>query len=274
MIDCHVHFWSYHKEDFPWIKDVLQPIAQNMTPDKLWQCIDTRIHQIIAVQARTTIDENHFLCELAKQNDQIKGIIGWFDFNQQAKTQIEKAQQHSVIKGFRHLVQDELNPSDYLLHHPGIKRAMTSIQSNGFVYELLVHQKDLDAAVKFCSTYDQHYIVIDHLAKPIFHDEDAFTKWQKSIQALHHMDHVIMKISGLVTEGGKESTAEIFQRHIDTVVQVFGTNRLLWGSDWPVSFATHDYTTLINFWDIWTKNWSNNEKLQVEEKTAQRVYKF
>lgn len=274
MIDCHVHFWSYDAQEFPWIGPDLGPIARNMLPDDLLPAMEAQVDRIIAVQARPKMDENRFLCDLAERYRQIAGVIGWFDFNAAAEPQIVYAQDNPIVKGFRHLVQDEASPSSFLQDHNGVQQAMPAIQAAELVYEVLVQQKDLPAVVKFCSSYDKHHLVIDHLAKPVFGNADDFNYWKAQMVALRAMDHVSIKISGLATEGPPNAAPDLYQRHIDVVQDVFGPDRLVWGSDWPVSFATHDYHTLLNYWDVWTGSWNKNDRLTVEEKTPAKIYRI
>jgi len=274
VIDSHVHFWRYNPEEFPWIKGDLKAIAKDMLPSDLWESLPEKIQGVIAVQARPCLEENDYLQTLAKQDSRIKGIVGWFDFEQDADSQLEQFKKYPLIKGFRHMLQDEKNPSDYMLNHQKFNLGVKKIQQNELLYGVLIHQKDLAAAIQFCKRHDQYELVIDHLVKPVMYSTSAFASWKQSIQELAAMPHVNLKISGLVTEGGIASQAKDFQSHINTVIEYFGAERLLWGSDWPVSYATHDYATLMQFWDQWTESWSDSERLQVEVGTPARLYKF
>jgi len=274
VIDSHVHFWRYTPKEFPWITGDLKSIAKDMLPSDLWMNLPKKIQGVIAVQARPCLEENDDLQTLAEQNSRIKGIVGWFDFEQDADFQLEQYKQNLLIKGFRQMLQDEKNPSDYMLNHKSFNLGVQKIQQNELLYSVLIHQKDLSAAVQFCKRHDQYELVIDHLAKPVIYSASAFDHWKKSIRELATMPHVNLKISGLVTEGGVISKAKDFQSHINTVIEYFGPERLLWGSDWPVSYGTHDYPTLMQFWDEWTQNWSEAERLQVEVGTPTRLYKL
>ena len=274
MIDSHVHFWKYTPEEFPWIKDELAPIAKDMLPQDLWSSLPEKIEGVIAVQARPCAEENTYLQKLAVQEPKIKGIVGWFDFEQDADAQLEVFKQDHKIKGFRHMLQDEKNPSDYMNHHKKFNLGVEKIQQNEMLYGVLIHQKDLSTAVDFCKRHDRYELIVDHLAKPKMYSDVAFQEWTSLMKKLANMPHVNLKISGLVTEGGPQCKAQDFQAHLDTVMELFGPERLLWGSDWPVSYVTHDYVTLMEFWNEWTKNWSDSERLQVEKMTPTRLYKL
>lgn len=274
MIDCHIHFWLYTTKDFPWIKDNLAPIAKDMLYTDLAKVLPDRIEKIIVIQAQTNHNEINFLTNLAQQNQKIAGLIAWFDFADAPEHQIAQALNNNYIKGFRHLIQDEAEPRTYLLDNSGLARGVKAIQKAGFIYEVLVRQTDLPAAVKFCQAHNQYSLVIDHLAKPIIGDKAAFPQWKEAIVALKNLDHVHVKISGLVTEAGLHCAASDFQPYIDTLLEHIGPKRLVWGSDWPVCSASHNYQSLLDLWDIWSKNISKEEKELIESKNAIALYKI
>lgn len=274
MIDSHLHFWKYSPAQFPWINGDLKSIAKDMRPEDLLPQLPERINGVIAVQARPCLAENDYLNTLAEQHPQIKGIINWFDFEQNADSQLDGFKSNPRVKGFRHMLQDEKDPSDYMLNHQNFNRGVEQIQQAELLYGVLIHQEDLQATVKFCQQHDRYALVIDHLAKPKMYSAAAFQDWREWMQKLAALPHVHLKISGLVTEAGKSCKAHDFQAHLDLAADLFGVERLLWGSDWPVSLATHDYKTLLQFWDVWTKNWSDSERQQVEVVTPTRLYKL
>lgn len=274
MIDSHLHFWKYSAHDFPWITGDLAPIAKDMLPEDLCPQLTENIQGVIAIQARPSLEENDYLNDLADQEPLIKGIVGWFDFEKDAEQQLEKFKLNPRIKGFRHMLQDEKDPSEYMSNHTKFNLGVKKIQQAELLYGVLIHQKDLTAAVQFCQRHDQYELVVDHLAKPEMYSKTGFNDWKKLMKELVPLKHVNLKISGLVTEAGTQCKAQDFQAHLDIALELFGPERLVWGSDWPVSYATHSYKTLIDFWHEWTKNWSKSERLQVEMKTPKRLYKL
>ena len=179
-----------------------------------------------------------------------------------------------LLKGFRHLIQDEAQPSMYLNTHAGLNQALPRIQAASYVYEVLIHQADLAAAVAFCQRHDKHYLVIDHMAKPVFGDAAAFAHWQQHMQALAALPHVAVKVSGLETEAGMGAMAEDLRLHVEAVWQLFGAERLLWGSDWPVSRLTHSHAEVRGHMQTLTHNWTANERAALFEGTAQRIYQL
>jgi len=274
MIDTHVHFWNYNRDAFPWIADQQTALTQNRLPQDLATLTTDLITGVIAVQARSTLAENAFLLQLAAQYPMIKAVIGWFDFDSAIEPQLEMAANQPLLKGYRHLIQDEPAPARYLTHHPGLQQGVPAMQRQGYVYEILAHQIDLPAVVDFCQRHDTGWLVVDHLCKPLFKHPTAFEYWQKHMRELARLPHVAMKMSGLVTEAGPQASPLDLQPYVDTVWSLFGAARLLWGSDWPVSSATHSYAGLLDYWKENTRQWSQADIDQVQLATPKKIYQL
>ena len=274
MIDTHVHFWHYNRDEFPWIGEDQAALKQNRLPGDITALTAERITGLIAVQARPKPSENDFLLQQAQANPIIKGVIGWFDFDASIEPQLEAAAGHALIKGFRHLIQDEPQPSQYLSEHQGLQQGVRAIQQQQYIYEVLAHQADLPAVINFCARHDKHWLVIDHLCKPEFASQTAFDWWQLHMRKLAALPHVVVKISGLVTEAGAHATAADLQPYVNAVWALFGPERLLWGSDWPVSSATHSYASLLDYWKENTSHLQQAEIHQVELVTPVKIYQL
>ena len=274
MIDSHVHFWRYQATEFPWIDADMAVLQQDFLPADWLAASSDKVTGVVAVQARTSWAENQFLLALAQAESRVKAVVGWFDFEADVCAQLELAQTTPLLKGFRHLIQDEAQPSVYLNTHAGLNQALPRLQAASYVYEVLVHQADLAAAVAFCQRHDGHYLVIDHMAKPVFGDAAAFAHWQQHMQALAALPHVVVKVSGLETELGLGGSVQDLREHVDTVYQLFGAERLLWGSDWPVSKLTHSYADLLGHADALTQAWTSREREALCGGTASHIYQL
>ena len=274
MIDSHVHFWRYQASAFPWINADMAVLQHDFLPADYFAASGEQVTGMVAVQARTSWAENQFLLDLAQTEPRVQAVLGWFAFDGDVCAQLELAQSMPLLKGFRHLIQDEAHPSAYLDAHTGLNQALPRLQAASYVYEVLIHQADLAAAVAFCQRHDKHYLVIDHMAKPVFGDAAAFAHWQQHMQALAALPHVAVKVSGLETEAGVGATAEDLRLHVEAVWQLFGAERLLWGSDWSVSRLTHSHAEVRGHMQTLTHNWTANERAALFEGTAQRIYQL
>ena len=274
MIDSHIHFWRYQAAEFPWIDEGMAVLQQDFLPEHLLAASQGQVDGMVAVQARTSWAENQYLVDLAATEPRLQAVVGWFDFDGDVMAQLERAQDLPLIKGFRHLIQDEPDPSLYLSVHAGLNQALPRLQAASLVYEVLIQQADMAAALAFCQRHDDHYLVVDHMAKPVFGDEVVFAHWHRHMQALAALPHVLVKVSGLETEAGVGTSAQDLQRHVDCVYQLFGAERLLWGSNWPVAQLTHSYADLLAHAHTLTQTWSASERAALFGDTARRVYQL
>ena len=276
MIDAHIHFWRYRAADYPWISEAMPELKQDrLPPHTAPQAEALGITRAIAVQARCDEAENGFLLDLAAKHEWVGGVVGWLDFTaDNAAEKVRQFQNRPLMKGFRHLVQDEARPSEYWAR-PDFQAGVRAAQQAGFVYDLLCRQADLPAVVDFAKQCDAHWLVLDHLGKPDFRQPEAFDFWKQNLAELAALPHTAVKISGLVTEFGTGCTADHLRRHVETAVELFGSRRIMWGSDWPVcTLSGHRYEDLFRHSQAFCAAWSADEQNAFKTENARRIYRL
>jgi L-fuconolactonase len=274
-IDAHQHFWHFRAEEYPWIDEHMSTLRRDRLPDAL----QIELHReafdgCIAVQARTRPEETDYLLGFAARCDWIAAVVGWIDLRaDDIAKQLEGRQGQRKVRGFRHPLQDEPDSEAYM-NDARFRRGLQCLQARGYVYEVLVRQSQLDAAVAMCAEVDAHWLVLDHLGKPSIREGDH-AAWARSIQPLRHMPHVVCKLSGLVTEAdrgdGRISDGEI-RPYLDAAVEIFGTERLLYGSDWPVCLLSASYARVHGIIHDWAQRLSPSEQAALWGGTALRTY--
>jgi L-fuconolactonase len=201
---------------------------------------ETGFDGCIAVQASQTETENSFLLSLAHQNNFIKGIVGWVDL--QAKDIIDRLDHYSQfqkIKGFRHILQDEPD-IDFMLR-PSFIDGISKLNQYGFTYDILIYPDHLPNAFTLAKSFPNQLFVIDHLAKPNIKKQEI-ENWSKQIRKIAVLENVFCKVSGMVTESDWNNwKQENFTPYLDTVLDAFGIERLMYGSDWPVCTLSSSY---------------------------------
>ena len=240
-IDSHQHFWNYHLVKDAWISDDMKVIQQDFMPADLLPLLQkNNIDGCIAVQADQSEVETHFLLELAEDNDFIKGVVGWVDFrSKNIDERLQYFSQFEKLKGFRHIVQGE-SEDDFILREDFCK-GISHLEKYNFTYDLLILPKHLKYSAEFVKRFPKQNFVIDHLAKPNFKEND-FSEWEKGITELALHKNVYCKVSGMVTEADwKNWKAADFNYCLDVLVANFGIDRLMFGSDWPVSLLAASY---------------------------------
>lgn len=272
-IDAHVHFWRYQAADYPWIGADMPCLAQDRRPGDVLPALQAAgLDGAVAVQARGGIAETHFLLDLARRHDWIRGVVGWEDLTApDLEARLAGWQDAPRLCGFRHQVQDEPD-ADAFLSSPAFQRGIALLQARGHAYDVLVFNRQMEAAAGFCGRHDAHWLVLDHLGKPplaaMTADAGAFARWRASLDAFRTMPHVACKLSGLVTEAdwrnGLQPRDRLnIVRCLDAALSVFGPRRLLYGSDWPVCLLAGAYGDVRGLVRDWAR-----DRLAPDERAA------
>ncbi|MEP1489751.1 MAG: amidohydrolase family protein [Algibacter sp.] len=240
-IDSHQHFWNYDPVNHGWIDESMSVIRKDFTPSDLKQVYDQNdIDGCVAVQADQTLAETDFLIDLASKSSFIKGVVGWVDLRgENIEADLEHYQQFKTIKGFRHIVQGEAD-HNFLLR-PSFLNGISKLEQYNFTYDILVFPHQLGAALEFVKRFPNQKFVIDHIAKPYIKDS-FYDGWAALMTEIGKIDNVQCKLSGIITEADFNSwTPEQIKPYMDLVLNAFGANKVMFGSDWPVCLIAGNY---------------------------------
>ena len=240
-IDAHQHFWSYSAAEYPWIGAGLERLARDYLPSDLEPLLAAKqIDGSVAVQARQSVEESLWLLALAKAHPLVKGVIGWVDLrSDRVGDDLRVLAANPTFVGVRHVVQDEPDPRFVL--GEGFIRGLRQLRQHGLTYDLLLYPSQLPAAIELVELLPEQPFVVDHLAKPrIVAGEIA--DWERDIRAIARHDNVCCKVSGMVTEAVRRGwKRDDFTPYLDVVLEAFGPERLMFGSDWPVCLLAGEY---------------------------------
>ncbi len=255
IIDTHQHFWKYNSTDFGWVTDDMQVLRKDYLPDELEVILkNNQVNGCIAVQADQSETETNFLLELAASNSFISGVVGWIDLrNQFLDERLQHYNQFPKLKGFRHILQSE-EPA-FMLQDEFLN-GINLLQKYNFTYDILIYPKHLAAALELAKQFPQQSFVIDHMAKPNVNHKEIH-EWEKGIRAISNCANVYCKLSGLVTEANWQTwTNQDLVPYINIIVQAFGIDRIMFGSDWPVCLLASTYdrwlSVVKNFFSEYT----------------------
>lgn len=240
IIDTHQHFWKYNSTDFGWVTDDMQVLRKDYLPDELEVILkNNQVNGCIAVQADQSETETNFLLELAASNSFISGVVGWIDLrNPFLDERLQHYNQFPKLKGFRHILQSE-EPAFML--QDNFLNGINLLQKYNFTYDILIYPKHLAAALELAKQFPQQSFVIDHMAKPNVNHKEIH-EWEKGIRAISNCTNVYCKLSGLVTEANWQTwTNQDLLPYINIIVQAFGIDRIMFGSDWPVCLLASSY---------------------------------
>ena len=246
-LDAHQHFWRYDAAGYPWIDRAMDGLRRDFQPDDLRPLLDAAgLDGCIAVQARACASETDQLLALAARYPWIRAVVGWVDLCAgDLEQSLERWAQAPVLRGFRHQLQDESSPADFM-QNPAFNRGLATLQRRGVVYEVLIKAQDLGAATTLCQQHDQHHMVLDHLGKPDVQANDL-KAWAQQLAPLAALPHVSCKLSGLITEAHWQhwNSAQLTP-YLHTALELFGPERLMFGSDWPVCLLAGEYAHTRN----------------------------
>jgi L-fuconolactonase len=272
IIDSHQHFWKYNSKDFDWITDDMSVIRKDFFPEELQFIFQkNNVEGCVAVQVNQTEQENEFFLRFADQFDFIKGIVGWVDL--MVSTVDERLaywHQYKKLKGFRHILQGEKDRA--LMLKPAFEKGIALLNKFDFTYDILIFPDQLQYALELVQLFPGQKFVIDHLAKPYIRSGEI-DQWKKDIELFKQHKNVYCKISGMVTEADwKNFTADTFKPYLDIVTSTFGTNRIMFGSDWPVCLVAASYEKVLEIAQDYFSTFSVNEKDDIFYNNAVAFY--
>jgi L-fuconolactonase len=245
MIDSHHHLWAYDPTAYPWIP-AGSALAQDQLPPSLEVAATAAgVTGTIAVQARQSCEETRWLLELAEATPLIHGVVGWLPLAS-AAADLERSlvtfASHPKLKGARHVLQDE---PDAFFDDPAFNRGLARLPACGLRYDLLIHQRQLPAALRLVDRHPQVCFIIDHLAKPEIHSGRIEADWLAGMAQLAGRPNITgVKFSGLATEcRDPEIDEPTLRAYLDEALRLFGGDRLMYGSDWPVCLLRLDRYT-------------------------------
>ncbi|RAO78244.1 amidohydrolase family protein [Dyella jiangningensis] len=234
IIDAHRHYWDPSRLQYGWLAHAPATLQRAFLPPDMAATHDA----CILVQAAPDERETLFLFDLARQTDDVLGVVGWVDMEADDATQriaalVEQGQ--GLLRGIRPMVQDI--PDIEWLARPSLDRAFDCLRDHGLVFDALVDNRHLRALSHRLTRHPGLITVVDHAAKPNIADRE-FAEWASAIARVAQVPDVACKLSGLLTLTGTGADAAAIEPFVAHVFESFGGRRVMWGSDWPV-LTTH-----------------------------------
>lgn len=245
VVDAHQHFIFPSRVHYPWLEDAaLAPLRRDFTPENLRPLLaECGVQRTIVVQARSSLEETRELLQIAASTDYVAGVVGWVDLRDpqvgQVLDELRALPGGSYLVGIRHQVHDEPDPNWLLL--PEVERGLAALEPRGLVYDLLVRTRELPAALACVQNFPKLRFVLDHLAKPNI-AQGQWDDWLRALEPMAAQANVWVKLSGLVTEASWEHwKPQDLAPYIRQALELFGSSRCMFGSDWPVCTLAASY---------------------------------
>ena len=271
-IDAHQHFWKFDPVRDSWINEDMKVIQRDFFPEDLLPLLkQNNFEGCVAVQSDQSEEENRFHLQNAGKFDFIKGIVGWVDLqSENIEERLQYYHQFKKLKGFRHVLQGE--PQRDLMLQPAFMNGVSRLRKYDFTYDILIFKDQLQYIPRFVSSFPDQPFIIDHMAKPAIKNGEI-DQWKKDIQGTAQFENLSCKISGMVTEADwKNWKKENFKPYLDVIVEAFGINRIMFGSDWPVCLVAASYSEMLNIVEDYFSSFSKDEQEKFFALNAARFY--
>jgi L-fuconolactonase len=264
-IDSHQHFWKLDRKDYSWLNEDVIALYRDFMPEDLKPFLEkNQIEKTIVVQAAPTVEETLFLLSLYEEHDWIAGVVGWLDLSSSTfNNQLDALLNHPGFIGLRPMLED-LEKDDWILQKEVLQN-MELLLKHKIPLDLLIKPKHFPHILRLMKTFPDLHVVIDHLAKPDIKNQQL-NDWKNSIEKLSLFPHVMCKVSGLITEASPHKwKISDFKPYIYHVLHTFGTDRIMFGSDWPVCNLSGTYEDVV-------KVLLNNLPRNLQEKELSKIF--
>ncbi|OUW18219.1 MAG: amidohydrolase [Opitutales bacterium TMED158] len=272
-VDSHQHFWRYDPVEYPWIGPDLDILKRDFLPLDLEPILQSEnFDGCLAVQARQTHAETEWLLELADRYSFVKGVVGWLPLQDpQFESILDSYRNRPRLVGLRHVIQAEAD--DAFILRDDFNRGIAQLENTGLVYDILIFERHLGATLEFVDRHPNQRFVVDHIAKPVIRRDAFAAQWRRNLIELGRREHVSCKLSGVVTEVRDETWDDaLLAPYFETALEAFGSERLLFGSDWPVCLLRADYSQCVRSVENALQSLSRDEQSAIWGDNAERVY--
>ncbi|WP_299556067.1 amidohydrolase family protein [uncultured Tateyamaria sp.] len=272
-IDSHHHLWTLSRGDYGWMSPEFTAIYRDFTPDDLAPHLRSAgITKTVVVQAADTVAETEFLLGLADQVDWIAGVVGWVDFEDPdvGKT-LARLAQNPKFKGVRPMIQD-IADDDWILSDR-LDPAFDAISDMVLCFDALVLPRHLTRLARRLERHPDLACVIDHGAKPDLKSGDI-EAWRTHIARIANTTQAFCKLSGLLTEARPGAVLKELEPATRHLLDVFGPERLMFGSDWPVLDMASDYGTWVSMVETLLEDVSDEQKAAIWGQNAIALYRL
>lgn len=273
-VDAHQHFWRIDRGDYDWLSPELRVLYRDFLPEHLiGQLNEYKLDGSIAVQAAPTVAETEYLLQLYQQYDYIAGVVGWLDLEEEFfKKEYQRLKQVEGFIGIRPMLQDL--PDDQWILRPRVLKNIELLVKDDFPIDILILPRHLPHINTLLREFPQLRAVIDHIAKPNI-SAGMTDFWRENIEELASYQNVMCKLSGMITEMKQPINKSEVQPFVQYILKVFGTESIMFGSDWPVCLLAGSYNevyqTLV---DVLPDDLTESDVKKIFGENAMRFYKL
>ncbi len=274
VIDSHHHFWDVGKLEYPWMPPGASVLRRNYLPEHLAPVLKLAgVDKTVIVQAHQSIDETKWLLELAENFEFVAGVVGWVDLTApDVGHTLDELQANPWFKGVRHIWHDETE--DDWLARPKPVNGLREVADRGLAYDFLVRPRHLKYVPAIMDRAPDLRAVVDHIAKPLI-AEKVIEPWLEDLREVANIPGMMCKVSGMVTEADMSNwSSDDLAPYVAHVLGMFGYDRIMYGSDWPVCLQAGSYQQVFGAAKKTLSSLTSEESQAAFGKNAARFYKL
>jgi len=251
IIDAHHHFWDPSSGgDYGWLSGPFEPINRVFGPEDLRPALrENGVTGTVLVQTWNDLGETWDFIRTAEATDFVKGVVGWVDLTDpevgETIAALKASPEGKWLVGIRHLIQTE-NDTNWL-QRADVKRGLRAVQDAGLVYDLVPNLPQLPSCIETARAFPDMRFVLDHISKPEIRNH-GFEEWASLMRGFRpEHGHVWCKLSGMVTEANWQTWTPVdLKPYVMEVIDIFGVDRCMFGTDWPVCLVAASYTEVMD----------------------------
>lgn len=273
MIDSHHHFWEIDRFDYSWMPEG-SPLATDYGPEELKPLMaNAGVDYTVIVQAVSSPDEARWLLELAEDNEFIAGVVGWVDLTDpEVGHTLDELQQSKCFVGVRHIWESEEDPG--WIVNSGAINGLKELARRDLAFDFLAKPPNLPYIPQVMDQVPDLRAVVDHIAKPLIADH-VVEPWLTDLRKVASINGVHCKVSGMITEANHQNwTVDDLRPYVHHVLGMFGSDRLMFGTDWPVCTLAGGYEQVVDTAREILGSLSPAAKADVFGGTAARFYRL
>jgi L-fuconolactonase len=275
VIDSHVHFWRLDRKDPIAINRAIAGLTRDFLPDDLRPlCRPLGVSRVVLVQAAPSVDETHFLLDLARQDELVAGVVGWVDLEaDEVPASLASLKARPSFVGIRALPAEI--PTPRWLASPAVRRGLRALAEADLSLDLLVRSDQLTESLEALEAVPDLRANINHCGRPVVVCRE-WEPWATTMRELARRTRAVCKLSGLIERGGFQWAVEDLQPYVGHLLSTFGPDRLMFASNWPVLNLTGTYR---RWWDGLSRvleglGVSATDRLAIFRGTAARFYRL
>ncbi|MGW4895734.1 amidohydrolase family protein [Kitasatospora sp. NPDC004240] len=274
IIDAHVHLWDPGRFDYPWLTE--PALRRAFAPDDLASAAGEPVAAVVVEAGRRPDQagaELGWVREQAVQRPELLGMVAHLSLerDENLPADVRRLAADPFVAGVRRLLQDE--PPGFTTR-PGLRRGVALLGDAGLPFDACVREHQLGELDELAAACPRTAIVLDHLGKPRPGVPDDGS-WRRALRRLAARPNVVCKLSGLATEAPHgRATPGLLRPYLRTALDLFGPDRCLYGSDWPVMTLATRYRDWLDLVRAELSALPAADRAAVLGGNARRVYRL